>query len=147
MAMNKKLANEIQLRDNVYRKNLKDNPTDSELLVKRIFDSLKLRYRFQKSFWKLTGKYRGYHCIVDFYIPSLRLVIEVDGGYHDTSEQKRKDYFKDNWLRKARKVEVLRIKNEEARDIIEKVNYFLFAEGGKNRKNCHYKYWTNIIIN
>ncbi len=138
----KRLGKAIQKRDIVYRSVLEKRATTSELVAKKIFDSIKLRYRFQKSFWKLTGKYKGYHCIVDFYIPSLHLAIEIDGGYHTLPEQKRKDNFKDKWLKKYRKVMMLRIENSEARQVMERIDELLNET--KNKKyNRNYKYWNN----
>jgi len=40
-------------------------------------------------------------CIVDFFAPSARLVVEVDGGYHGTPVQQRRD------ARRARRLERL----------------------------------------
>lgn len=135
----KKLASEIQLRDNVFKSELRRKATFAEKRVRKIFNSVKLRHKFQKSFWKLTGKLKGYHCIVDFYIFSLHLAIEIDGGYHKLPQQKRKDDFKDNWLKKARKVKMLRVKNEEVENIMEMINKLIYKPG--NKKYCNYKYW------
>jgi len=127
-------------RNHKYKKELRKKATESEKIVIEIFKRIKLKYDFQKGFYKLTGKYKGYHCIVDFYIPSLHLVLEVDGGYHDTKEQMRKDWFKDKWLREKRKVNVLRIRNEEANNIIEKINKFIHKPE-MIRKYCNFNYW------
>jgi very-short-patch-repair endonuclease len=40
-------------------------------------------------------------CIVDFYCPSARLVVEVDGAYHFTAERLRADARRDRRLAKA----------------------------------------------
>ena len=40
-------------------------------------------------------------CIVDFLAPSRRLVVEVDGGYHRSPEQRRADARRDRRLQLA----------------------------------------------
>lgn len=48
----------------------------------------------------------------DFYIKSLKLVIEVDGGYHSTAEQSAKDRERDLNLASIG-IKTIRIKNEQ----------------------------------
>lgn len=82
--------------------------TKSEECFKNRLDDLGIRYIFQKGF--IGG---DFYCIVDFYLPKpYKLCIEIDGGYHNSEEQKRKDWAKDKYLR-GRKMRVLRIKNED----------------------------------
>jgi len=64
---------------------------------------------FQKGF---IGKFN--HVIVDFYLPKHKLCIEIDGGYHNTEEQKKKDTNRDNYLIKMRRFRVVHLTNEEA---------------------------------
>lgn len=40
-------------------------------------------------------------CIVDFLAPSRRLIVEVDGGYHRSPEQRRADARRDRRLHRA----------------------------------------------
>jgi len=40
-------------------------------------------------------------CIVDFYCPSARLVVEVDGGYHAAPSRRRADARRDRRLAKS----------------------------------------------
>jgi very-short-patch-repair endonuclease len=40
-------------------------------------------------------------CIVDFYCPSARLVVEVDGGYHGEPARRRADERRDRKLGKV----------------------------------------------
>ena len=51
--------------------------------------------------------------IVDFYIPSVKLVIEIDGGVHDSSVQYQRDQHK-NAILKREGYTVLRFRNHEA---------------------------------
>src|SRR6185437_150996 len=48
-------------------------------------------------------KFRRQHpigsCIVDFYCPATRLVIEVDGMSHEMADRPERDVRRDYWLR------------------------------------------------
>lgn len=50
--------------------------------------------------------------IADFYVPSSRLVIEIDGGYHLTPEQRAADAHRTSELQRLHGVRVLRIDAE-----------------------------------
>lgn len=50
--------------------------------------------------------------IVDFYCDSLGLCVEIDGGVHDTEDQKEHDKLRNEAL-ELRKLKVLRFRNEE----------------------------------
>jgi very-short-patch-repair endonuclease len=52
------------------------------------------------------------HFVVDFYVPSARLVIEVDGSQHVTAEQKAYDQQRTTYLR-GQGLRVLRFTNHE----------------------------------
>ena len=62
---------------------------------------LPVRFRRQK----VLGGY-----IVDFYCADPKLVIELDGGQHDTDEVKKHDISRDAWLRQHG-ITVLRYSN------------------------------------
>jgi acetylglutamate kinase len=72
--------------------------------------------------WK--AKFRRQHpiaiYIVDFYCHSLKLVIELDGGIHDTDEAKRNDEIREKHLRELG-LRVVRFKNEEVYREMDKV--------------------------
>ena len=72
--------------------------------------------------WK--AKFRRQHpiaiYIVDFYCHSLKLVIELDGGIHDTDEAKRNDEIREKHLRELG-LRVIRFKNEEVYREMDKV--------------------------
>ena len=72
----------------------------SQTLRKRMTpEERKLWYEFLKRLpftvhrQKVMGRY-----IVDFYLPSLRIVIEIDGMQHGDIVQARKDAQRDAWL-------------------------------------------------
>ncbi len=55
---------------------------------------------------KVIGEY-----VVDFYCAKVKLVIEVDGGYHEERMQKRSDEVREEKLR-GYGVKVMRVANE-----------------------------------
>ena len=50
--------------------------------------------------------------IVDFFFRQSMLIVEIDGGYHFTEEQQRKDTIRQDWLEHMG-YKVLRFTNEE----------------------------------
>jgi len=93
------------------QKKLRENPTKYESMLMGMLDELKEYYIPQKGFIK-----GNYYCIVDFYLPKRKLVIEVDGGYHFTDEMRKKDRARDNYL-KSRKFKVLHLTNNAVKHI------------------------------
>ena len=60
------------------------------------------------------------HFIVDFYIPKLKLVIELDGGIHNKEEIAEYDKQRTLFL-EVYELEVIRFKNEEVMNNIDAV--------------------------
>ena len=50
--------------------------------------------------------------IVDFFFRKSMLIIEIDGGYHDTEEQQEKDAIRQEWL-EQNGYTVLRFTNDQ----------------------------------
>jgi len=81
--------------------------------------------------WKVGGgvKFRRQHpmesFILDFYCPAHKLCLEVDGGIHDT--QQERDEARDAAL-KALGIRTLRFRNEEVMKNIESVLRRIEAE-------------------
>jgi len=95
-----------------YSKRMTENPTRSEAKFKKIIKSaIKGKYRLacQKEFWD-DRKKKGY--IVDFYIYKLRVVIEIDGPYHQTARQTEYDQERTKFLNNIG-IEVIRYTNEQ----------------------------------
>lgn len=92
----------------IRQKSLRQFATPEELYLKELLDALNVDYIFQKGF--LSG---DFFCIVDFYLPKYKLCIEIDGGYHTTEKQKKRDWAKDKYLKETRRFRVLRLTNEE----------------------------------
>jgi very-short-patch-repair endonuclease len=110
---------------------MKNNPFKPDDMWKgaspKIFSNAKdLRERATKAeeiMWfelrnnKLEGyKFRRQHplhiYIADFYCHKLKLVIEIDGGYHQTCEQKELDIERTNVI-EFQGLKVIRFTNEE----------------------------------
>ena len=70
-------------------------------------------YRFRQQ--HVFGPY-----ILDFYCPSIRLYIELDGTVHDTEEAKQKDADRTAFLNQNR-ISVIRFRNEEVEANVENV--------------------------
>lgn len=95
------------------QRELRDNMTLAEKALQLKLKKIPIKFISQKCF------YAGdYFCIVDFYIPKpFKICIEVDGGYHDTGEQKERDDRKELYLMRDRGFRVLRLTNELAMSI------------------------------
>ena len=86
--------------------------------------SRRLRTGMTEAEQKLWGRLRGKQlqgvqfyrqkplgpCIVDFYGPKVKLVIELDGGQHDEESHRIRDTARDEWLRQQG-LRVLRFDN------------------------------------
>ena len=93
-------------------RDMRKNMTAEELrLWTHFFKLLPLTVRRQKVF----GNY-----IVDFYIASRKLVVEVDGSQHYTAEGKAYDQVRDDYLR-ACGCTVLRYSNADVKERFEEV--------------------------
>ena len=89
-----------------YAKQMRHAPTEAELLT-----------------WCLLTResFKGYHFrrqhpiatqIADFYLHTVKLVIEIDGGYHQHKFQKEYDDFRDKDMEELN-ISVLKITNHE----------------------------------
>lgn len=65
-------------------------------------------YEWQKVFNK-----KGVKRIADFYFPNVNIIVEIDGGYHNTSEQRIEDEKRENELRENFNVRILRLTNDD----------------------------------
>lgn len=92
------------------RQELLSKATSAERFAMKILRDMGLSPVFQQPFY--TGRNTYY---ADIYIPHARLVLEIDGGYHFSEEQKRKDENRSANLRRLG-VHVCRLSNSDARD-------------------------------
>lgn len=88
------------------RKELRKNSTKTE---KILWDELRNKKINNLKFYRQysVGPY-----ILDFYSPSLRLALEIDGGYHDEINQKQYDRERDEYLNQN-DIRVLRFMNHQ----------------------------------
>lgn len=89
------------------RTELLEKSTQAECNVCKVLDALAIHYIRQYPI--RTARKQFY---ADIYIPSLRLVIEVDGKYHYTNNQKRLDDNRSACLRR-KGISVYRILNAD----------------------------------
>jgi very-short-patch-repair endonuclease len=75
-----------------FARELRKNMTDAERLIWS-----KLRRRQIEGCQFYRQKILG-NCIVDFFCPAAKLVIEIDGGQHFFPEQVKKDTVRDGYL-------------------------------------------------
>lgn len=112
-----------------FSRRLRRQPTLAEALLKKELDSLGLPNKFQHP--RLT---RGIACIMDFVLPQ-RVVVEVDGGYHEDLEQMAKDLLRDSSLTRSGFL-VLRFTNEEVyRDAAGVAFQVALAVGGRGYRS------------
>jgi len=87
--------------------------TVSETILWNALRELAGGYRFRRQ--HPIGDY-----IVDFVCLKRKLVIEVDGGYHDQPQQQQEDQWRSDFLEKMGYM-VLRFSNEEINNNLEEV--------------------------
>ena len=94
--------------------NLRNNPTEAE---KKFWEVLQLdpykKFHFRR-------QHPIHHFIVDFYFHKLNLIIEVDGEYHETADQQKKDQLRSDLL-EFQKLEIIRFSNQEVLQQIDSV--------------------------
>jgi len=99
-----------------YADKMRRSMTPKEKLFRKIYASLAAQkgsdwgLKTQRVFDK--GK-TGY--IVDFYVPQLRLAIEIDGQHHKLPDQAKYDADRTKWLNK-KNIDVVRFANDEVED-------------------------------
>jgi very-short-patch-repair endonuclease len=94
-----------QSRNSLFRLKLISRATPQEIIFRDFLESKGISFIFQKGFLS------PFHRIVDFYIKKYRLIVEIDGGYHENTTSF--DQEKDKTWRRFR---TLRIKNSQVDD-------------------------------
>jgi len=84
---------------------MRKNPTEAEVALWEMMRGKNLDAKFRRQ--HIIGDY-----IVDFVCLDKQLVVEVDGGYHNDSEQKELDRQRTNFLQ-SKGFSVLRFTNQE----------------------------------
>ena len=89
------------------------HPTEAESLLWQYLQADALGESFKRQ--HIIGDY-----IADFVCLSVKLIIELDGGYHYTADQQQNDKQRTEWL-ESRGYRVIRFTNEELFRNINKV--------------------------
>jgi very-short-patch-repair endonuclease len=88
---------------------------------------------------KFKRQYRIGRFVVDFYCRELRLVVELEGGIHDWSEQQVYDGLRFEELR-ARGLRILRIRNEEVlndvQDVLRRIQALTLNPSPESGEGC-----------
>lgn len=94
-------------------RNLKDSATDAELKFMEIARAKKIKLEFQYKIdvYDRDGRIKQFF-IVDFCDVIHRIVFEVDGEYHNTKEQQKKDWMRTKILNRLG-YRVFRISNSD----------------------------------
>lgn len=97
------------------RRELRNNPTDSEITLWQTLRRSQLGQRFIRQY-----SVSGY--VIDFYCPKLRLAIEVDGEIHEQINQIIYDKYREKYLNSA-DIKIVHVKNIEIVNNIGNVVY------------------------
>lgn len=95
------------------RRELRNQATDEENILWSELRNSKLGYKFRRQ-----HSFGGY--ILDFYCAQRRLIIEIDGGIHDSIPNKEYDKLRDKYFEEL-DYKVLRFKNSEVKKSLDKV--------------------------
>ncbi len=96
-----------------HARRMRNNPTEAEDFLWRQLKGKGLNTTFKRQCVILDY-------IADFYSPSANLIIEVDGGYHQTDEQQTQDEIREEKLKKQG-YRILRFTNEQVLFDIDRV--------------------------
>ena len=112
------------------RKELRNHSTSAEATLWKMLKGKQiagLKFRRQHS----VGPY-----ILDFYCPSLRLGIELDGNVHDDVIVQEHDWEREKYLKEIAGIHVLRFENEEVTSNTEAVIEVIRCWIAKNNPSC-----------
>lgn len=109
--VNMKIFNKHSLRD--VRKELRNNATPQEIILWSYLRNSKLNCKFRRQ--QSIGPF-----IVDFYSKEKKLIIEIDGSYHNDPQAKEYDKLRSEYLNSL-DLKVLRFWNNEINTNIEGV--------------------------
>lgn len=95
-----------------YKGELIAKATKEEKLAKIILKDMKVKFTFQQEFICKSGKFY----FMDFYLPLIKVGIEIDGGYHFTDTQQAKDDERTKDLKKNG-IDIYRFTNSDVIDV------------------------------
>lgn len=76
----------------------RNNPSPLEKKMQEFLDCHNIKYKFQKPCYIYKNKVIVQFFILDFYIPTINIVIETDGKFHDN--QKEYDNYRTESIKK-----------------------------------------------
>lgn len=94
---------------------MRANPTEAENILWKYLRNKQIGYKFRRQ--QIIDNY-----IVDFVCLEKQLIIEVDGKYHNVTEQKEYDILREQYL-SSQGYTVLRFTNEEITNNIDNTIY------------------------
>jgi riboflavin synthase alpha subunit/very-short-patch-repair endonuclease len=89
-----------------FAREMRKEPTEAEAILWEAIRHDQLGVRFRRQY-PIGGR------ILDFYCPSNRLGIELDGGIHRTMKAKSEDAFRDEYLLEDHNIHVIRFPNQK----------------------------------
>ncbi|KKT96755.1 MAG: Leucine-tRNA ligase [Parcubacteria group bacterium GW2011_GWA2_45_15] len=95
------------------RRELRNRATEEENILWSELRNGKLGYRFRRQ-----HSFGGY--ILDFYCAKKRLIIEIDGGIHESVSNKEYDEVRDKYFKEL-DYKVLRFKNNDVKNCLNEV--------------------------
>ena len=96
------------------RRELRRNQTNAEMAL---WAKVRNKQFFGMRFFR---QYSIGHYILDFYCPTVKLAVELDGGQHNQSDKRERDAARSEYL-KAQGIDVMRFWNNEVLLDIESV--------------------------
>lgn len=112
---------EVNVADSIYE-HVEDNrrkATEAEMNVMEILDEYKIEYEFQKPVRVFNTAY-----IMDFFLPSKNICIEIDGSYHNNYHQLFSDKIRDAKMARCG-IYVVRFHNSETSSLAAPIQAFL----------------------
>lgn len=106
-----------------YVESNKKNATEGEKRMQALLNAYHIEFEFQKPCLVFGRCY-----IMDFFLTNYGICIEVDGGYHNTEQQMKKDIERTNLLARSG-VMVVRFTNEQVFEPIEIRRFFINVLG------------------
>lgn len=90
-----------------FQKELQENATEAEKIFYKYLEDHRVKFEFQK----ILCPNKCY--IVDFFLIDYQIIVEIDGGYHDTEEQQKKDWERSLEIYRKFGYKTFRLKNSQ----------------------------------
>lgn len=140
---NKKKREQLKIKNNStiravakqYADKLVKNATSAEKQLYRILKSVGIDFKFQHPIYNKdkNGNIKQFY-IADFYLPKSNTIVEVDGGYHFSEEQQKKDASRTWNIKNAHKgIKILRINNGT---VLNGIKIMKFLRGIQDRESA-----------